>query len=78
MQIWKDEISGNVKPLNAELNPFSYLLALFGVHYIFHVSREGLNTICHSEHNSRGKRDGKSSLKINKPNCTVQYGCMKL
>jgi len=26
-------------PLNTELNPISHLLALFGAHHIFHVSR---------------------------------------
>jgi len=28
-----------VNPLNAELNPFCYLLALLGAHHFFHVSR---------------------------------------
>ena len=35
------------------------------------------NTVCHSEHNGRGKRDGKTGVKISKPNCTVQYRCVK-
>jgi hypothetical protein len=26
-------------PLNAELNPICHLLALFGAHHIFHVSK---------------------------------------
>jgi hypothetical protein len=29
----------NINPLNAELNPIYYLLALFGVHHILHISR---------------------------------------
>ena len=28
-----------LKPLNAELNPICYLLALLGAHHILHVSR---------------------------------------
>jgi len=28
-----------INPLNAELNPICHLLALLGVHLIFHVSR---------------------------------------
>jgi len=28
----------SVNPLNAELNPICYLLALLGAHHIFHVS----------------------------------------
>ena len=30
-------------PLNAELNPICYLLALLGAHHIFHVSRIRVN-----------------------------------
>ena len=37
----------------------------------------GLNTIHRSEHNSMGKRDGKTSEKVNKPNCIVQYRYMR-
>jgi len=29
----------HINPLNAELNPFSHLLALLGAHHIFHVSK---------------------------------------
>ena len=29
----------DIKPLNAELNPICYLLALLGAHYFLHVSR---------------------------------------
>jgi len=29
----------NINPLNAELNPICYLLALLGAHYFIHVSR---------------------------------------
>jgi len=29
----------HIKPLNAELNPICYLLALLGAHHILHVSR---------------------------------------
>jgi len=32
-----------INPLNAELNPICYLLALLGVHHIFHVSRVRLS-----------------------------------
>jgi len=35
-----------INPLNAELNPICYLLALLGAHHIFHVSREMVNYIC--------------------------------
>jgi len=30
---------GYLNPLNAELNPICYLLALLGAHYFLHVSR---------------------------------------
>ena len=30
---------GEINPLNAELNPICYLLALLGAHYFLHVSR---------------------------------------
>ena len=30
---------GHVNPLNPELNPICYLLALFGAHHFLHVSR---------------------------------------
>ena len=29
----------NINPLNAELNPICYLLALLGIHHFLHVSR---------------------------------------
>ena len=32
-----------LNPLNAELNPICYLLALLGAHHFLHVSRIGLN-----------------------------------
>ena len=32
---WKD----NINPLNPELNPICYLLALLGAHHFLHVSR---------------------------------------
>jgi hypothetical protein len=35
----KGLINTNIKPLNAELNPISCLLALLGTHHILHVSR---------------------------------------
>jgi hypothetical protein len=31
-------VSFAINPLNAELNPICYLLALLGAHHIFHVS----------------------------------------
>ena len=31
--------SAEINPLNAELNPFCYLLALLGAHHFLHVSR---------------------------------------
>jgi len=44
-----------INPLNAELNPLCYLLALLGAHFIFHVSRIKVNgdfqnvlPVCHS------------------------------
>ena len=36
--VWYDT-SGNINPLNAELNPICHLLALLGAHHILHVSR---------------------------------------
>ena len=32
-----------INPLNAELNPIRYLLALLGAHHILHVSRIRVN-----------------------------------
>ena len=32
-------VQGKVNPLNAELNPICYLLALLGAHHFLHVSR---------------------------------------
>ena len=32
-------VSEGIKPLNAELNPICYLLALLGAHHFLHVSR---------------------------------------
>jgi len=37
------EISNSVNPLNAELNPICYLLALWGAHHFPHVSRIRVN-----------------------------------
>jgi hypothetical protein len=34
-------------PLNAELNPICYLLALLGAHHILHVSRIRVNSKYH-------------------------------
>ena len=34
-------------PLNAELNPICYLLALLGAHHFLHVSRIRVNTSAH-------------------------------
>ena len=31
--------NGNINPLNPELNPICYLLALLGAHHFLHVSR---------------------------------------
>ena len=33
------QASVQINPLNAELNPICYLLALLGAHYFLHVSR---------------------------------------
>ena len=33
------QLYGHVNPLNAELNPICYLLALLGAHHFLHVSR---------------------------------------
>ena len=38
-------ILGVLNPLNAELNPIFYLLALLGAHHILHVSRIRVNKI---------------------------------
>ena len=35
----------NVNPLNAELNPICYLLALLGAHHFLHVSRIRVKTL---------------------------------
>ena len=32
-------LRNNINPLNAELNPICYLLALLGAHHFLHVSR---------------------------------------
>ena len=37
------QISTNINPLNAELNPICHLLALLGAHHIFHVSELRVN-----------------------------------
>jgi hypothetical protein len=37
----------NINPLNAELNPICYLLALLGAHHFLHVSRIRVNTSAH-------------------------------
>ena len=37
----------NINPLNAELNPICYLLALLGAHHFLHVSRIRVNTSTH-------------------------------
>jgi len=34
-----DRPGWNINPLNAELNPICYLLALLGAHHFLHVSR---------------------------------------
>jgi hypothetical protein len=36
---WRDNIKIYINPINAELNPICYLLALVGGHHILHVSR---------------------------------------
>ena len=38
--------TGNINPLNAELNPICHLLALVGAHHILHVSRARVKHIC--------------------------------
>jgi hypothetical protein len=37
--IWQMEFNWVFNPLNAELNPICYLLALLGAHHFLHVSR---------------------------------------
>jgi len=40
VHLWANEwVSEGIKPLNAELNPICYLLALLGAHHFLHVSR---------------------------------------
>ena len=36
---WTAGNKSHLNPLNAELNPICYLLALLGAHYFLHVSR---------------------------------------
>ena len=36
---WDAKCTGNFNPLNPELNPICYLLALLGAHHFLHVSR---------------------------------------
>ena len=36
-----------LNPLNAELNPICYLVALLGAHHILHVNRIGVNQMRH-------------------------------
>jgi hypothetical protein len=46
LQIFVVELLGRneiINPLNAELNPICYLLALFGARHILHVSRIRVN-----------------------------------
>jgi hypothetical protein len=38
----------NINPLNAELNPICYLLALLGARHILHVSRIRVNVLFQS------------------------------
>jgi hypothetical protein len=40
------EESGHINPLNAELNPICYLLALLGAHHFLHVSRIRVKNEC--------------------------------
>jgi hypothetical protein len=40
---WSCEKWRCINPLNAELNPICYLLALLGVHHFLHVSRIRVN-----------------------------------
>ena len=37
--------STDINPLNAELNPICYLLALLGAHHFLHVSRIGVKSL---------------------------------
>ena len=37
--------TGSIKPLNAELNPICYLLALLGAHHILHANRVRVNGV---------------------------------
>ena len=39
-------ISANLNPLNAELNPICHLLAFLGAHHIFHVSGLRVKLLC--------------------------------
>ena len=36
---FRSDLVNDINPLNAELNPICYLLALLGAHHFFHVSR---------------------------------------
>ena len=39
VSLLKFQMPPDLKPLNPELNPICYLLALLGAHYFLHVSR---------------------------------------
>ena len=40
---WQNAVRKLINPSNAELNPICHLLALFGAHHIFHISRIRVN-----------------------------------
>jgi len=45
LKLQHKKISIMINPLNAELNPICYLLALLGAHHFLHVSRIRVNDI---------------------------------
>jgi len=43
IHVFSVQARNGINPLNPELNPICYLLALLGNHHFLHVSRKGLN-----------------------------------
>jgi len=48
-KIWKEVGLVDFNPLNPELNPICYLLALLGAHHFLHVSRIRVNLLHSSD-----------------------------
>ena len=47
MNFDRDKKAAAINPLNAELNPICYLLALLGSHHFLHVSKIRVKSLTH-------------------------------